>query len=516
VIVRIAVRSLATRPLRTAVLAAGFGLGIAVMAELLGVGDVILEQAHAPALRGGGDVVVTGPFGSLENARFVVANVIRSRELAPRVAATSPARRGTLYLIKDGTPLAISVRGGVPSLERAIGDPEIAGATEWVDAPGDRRWTMADQSDILRAMDRFHPVPLATRASASMAAPGDGVPAAVSPRSWAEWLYFNGRSADGQLRAYLTFMTGPPGADGRRAAVVRLQLHRDGRTENYSAASKIDDRTLLRHAPDLDVAGNRVRLEGLQYRMTLALAREQQTGLDGQDRRDGQDGRRRSVEVWNPLSPRSEAATRPTLVGTITLEAIPGRSLPPASIQGAHGWVTGYVVPVLSGAMRGTLVVDGQPLSLDGLTGYHDHNWGFWEGVRWRWGQAASGDVSIIYGRIFPPPTVADPNRMPGFLGVLGPNGPIAFSTDVTIDEQDANSGPRALTIVARSDTVDLRLAFLVEETVRTALALTNAAGSPAMDFLQLGGTYQVRGRAGDRELDFTSRGSAETFRPAR
>ena len=59
-ILRLALRSLSTRPLRTAVLAIGFGLGIGVMVELLGVGEVILEQAHAPVLQGGGDLVATG------------------------------------------------------------------------------------------------------------------------------------------------------------------------------------------------------------------------------------------------------------------------------------------------------------------------------------------------------------------------------------------------------------------------------------------------------------------------
>jgi hypothetical protein len=33
------------------------------------------------------------------------------------------------------------------------------------------------------------------------------------------------------------------------------------------------------------------------------------------------------------------------------------------------------------------------------------------------------------------------------------------------------------------------------------------------MTFLQLGGEYRVTGRAGDRTIDFTARGSAETFR---
>jgi hypothetical protein len=42
-ITRLALRSLATRPLRTVILAVGFGLGVAVMAILLGVGEVVLQ-----------------------------------------------------------------------------------------------------------------------------------------------------------------------------------------------------------------------------------------------------------------------------------------------------------------------------------------------------------------------------------------------------------------------------------------------------------------------------------------
>ena len=33
------------------------------------------------------------------------------------------------------------------------------------------------------------------------------------------------------------------------------------------------------------------------------------------------------------------------------------------------------------------------------------------------------------------------------------------------------------------------------------------------LDFLQLGGEYHVTGHVGDRVLDFTARGAAETFR---
>jgi len=492
-ILRLALRSLATRPVRTAVLACGFGFGIAVMAALLGVGDVILEQAHSPAIRGGGDVLITGAFGPVANARYLLSSVLGSPEFRTRVAAASPSRRSTLYLIAGSQPIPVAVRGGIPSLERAVGDSEVATAPAWTDTLADRAWSSPDPSQVLRAMDRFHPLP-AAGGGAAMAG------ATIDPASWAEWLYFNARSADGRLRVYVTFLTGPPNTARARTALVRLQLDRDGRSENYSAAAAIDEQPLLQRAPDMDVAGNRVRLDGLRYCLTLALSRDRPV-----------QGAVLPQIVGSLATPRGGRLT-----GEITLDATPGRSLPPATIAGARGWVSGYVVPVLSGAIGGTLTIDGLPLRLDGMTGYHDHNWGFWEGVRWQWGQAAHDDLSIVYGRIFPPPDVADPDRVPGFLGVLGSAGPIAFSTNVSIVEANGSDGaaPRRLTVRAQGDQLDIGMTFTTEESVRTGMALTRAANGATLDFLQLGGRYEVTGRAGTRDLRFTSRGSAETFRP--
>ena len=80
-------------------LACGFGLGIAVMAELLGVGDVILDQARSPALQGGGDVVVSGPLGAIDNGRYVLSVVRAASGTRSNVAAASPSRKQGLYLI---------------------------------------------------------------------------------------------------------------------------------------------------------------------------------------------------------------------------------------------------------------------------------------------------------------------------------------------------------------------------------------------------------------------------------
>jgi hypothetical protein len=458
---RIAWRSLITRPVRTAVLAGGFGFGIAVMADLLGVGFVMLEQIHAPALLGGGDVVVTGPFGSVPSARFVRTAVLGGPDMASRIVAVSPSTETRLFLIAPTGRIPVTAHGGIPSLERAIGDAEVSRVEAWADAAGDRRWSDPQPGDILRAMDRFHRPPDA--------------PAYES--SWAEWLYFNGRASDGRVRLYLTFLVGPRAATGgKRTAGVRLQLERDGQSRNYAAQGEVDEASVLANAPDVEVAGNRVRLRGLQYELTLRLSEE---------------------NAGDPVT------------GTLVLDVPPGRSLPPATIRGANGWITGYAVPALSGTFSGELRVGRDAIRLDGAAGYHDHNWGFWRGVTWQWGQVAHDDLSIVYGRVFPPADVADTTRLPGFLAVLGPQGPLGFSTDVAIDDSDL----RHVEVNARGRGLRLRATLSVDETVRTAMAMTRVPGEATATFMQLAGSYHVFGRVAERSIEFTARGAAETFR---
>jgi hypothetical protein len=467
---RLVLRTIAARPVRAAVLAGGFGFGIAVMAALLGVGEVIVAQSRAPALRGGGDLVVTGRAGDVHGARFLLASVLRAPPLAGRAAGVSPAHRQMLYLVRGGQVTRVRARGGVPSLERAVGDPETAAVEAWKDTPGDREWAAPRPEDLLRAMDRFHAIPDA--------------PARAS--SWAEWLYFNGQSADGSLRFYLTFMAGPRTAGGRRAAGVRLQLEHDGRLENFSASAEVPEEDLLARAPELDIAGNRVRLEGLRYQIGLSLASE----------RGG-----------------------PALAGEITLEALPGRSVPPFVVRGRGGWVSGYVVPVLSGRLDAVLRSGDRQLSLIEATGYHDHNWGFWEGVTWQWGQVSHEGLSFLYGRIRPPSDAMPPGAaggLPGVVAVMGPGGPIAFARNAVIEETSVAPGgrPARIRISAREHGLDLQMEASVEGLVRTRLGGGAGLGTgSARQFLQLRASYRVRGRVGDQAFDFTAPGAAETFR---
>ena len=456
---RLAIRSLTAHPVRSAVLAAGFGVGVAVMAILLGVAEIVLEQSRAPALIGGGDLLIR--LSPEVPGRLVISGALQSDSLRSRIRTAAPTHTAALSLIHNGRQVPVDARGGIPSLERDLGDPETAGVSGWQDSQEDIAWTQDTPEKILRHIDRFHPIPDAPAWS----------------DSWAEWLYFNGRAGD--ARFYLTFLVGPATADGRRTAGVRLQLDRGGRRETFSESHTITNAEALL-APDLKLGSSFVSLVGMQYRVHLDLPGQ------GENR----------------------------VLGDLTIEATAGRLVPPLEITGARGWRSGYVVPVMSGRLDGVLDVDGDPVSFAEGSGYHDHNWGFWQGVSWQWGQVQHGDLSILFGQVFPPGEAADPNRVPGFVGVLGPDGPLAYTTNVTITETNDERGqPRTVVVNAtRGNQLDIELAFEVESTITTGAAGSRLLAN-SLDFLQLHGTYTATGYAAGRTLAFTSPGSAETFR---
>ena len=118
---RLAWRSLTAHPVRSAVLAAGFGAGVAVMAILLGVAAIVLEQAQSPALVGGGDVLIRT--SASVPARMVLSGTLQSATLRPQIRTASPFHREALYLLREGRVTRVDARGGIPSLERALGEP---------------------------------------------------------------------------------------------------------------------------------------------------------------------------------------------------------------------------------------------------------------------------------------------------------------------------------------------------------------------------------------------------------
>jgi hypothetical protein len=395
------------------------------------------------------------------NAPFVLYSLRRGGAFGDAVSAVAPSIRDSFYLRHGSTMVPVRVRGTIPSADRALGDVETA-RLPWRDTPADAAWLAADASRVLRSIDRFHAIP--------------NVPPRAS--SWAEWLYFNGIA--GGARFYLTFMSGPEVKPGQRGVGVRLQLDRGGRVTTYSAGTTIDATALVAQAPDITVGSSAVRLAGTDYHITLDVPGESRAGR---------------VE------------------GEIVVHGNPDRAVPPFVLEGSGGWVSGYTVPVMSGTLDGVLHVDGETLDFRGGTAYHDHNWGFWNGVSWQWGQVQGRGVSFVYGRVYPPADAADARHLPGFLGVLGPSGPLGFSTNATIEEINTPGSDRPARIVVRVDDERLTatLDLAVEQTTVTGMRAGGVGNG--LDFLQLRALYRVSARVGGRQIDFEAPGSAETFR---
>lgn len=466
-IVRVALRSLTSRPWRTAVLACGFGLGIAVMASLLGIGEVILEQSLSPQLKGGGDVQIVGTHGPVRNARFIMHRLRTDPQFAPAVAAISPVLRRPLYLVSEQGTRRVDARGGIPDSEKALGDYETGAIEAWRDLPQDRAWTNPGDADLLRSMDRFHAIPEGT----------------AWTDSWAEWLYFNGTTATHSF--YLTFLVGAHtlGADGNptpdRTSGVRLQLETPTGRRSFSATARINTADLLRTAPDLRIGNNTVQLmEDGRYRIRLELRED-----------------------------RVESRGKALLTAELILSSDHGANggMPPYVVHGSDGWLSGYVVPVLSGHVRGHLALDDLIVEFDDAVGYHDHNWGFWRDVRWQWGQVKHDDLSIVYGRISPPAEVADPTRLPGFLAIVKPDGTTRFAGGIRIEETEGRDGPETIRVLADGPDLDLELLLTIVETIR--------GDHGGIDFLQMQADYEVQGRAGGQVIQFQARGAAESWR---
>src|SRR4030095_6234884 len=148
---RRALRSLTAHPVRSAVLAAGFGVGVAVMAILLGVASIVLEQAQSPALVGGGDVNIR--LSLSVPARVVLPGTLQAEALRTRVRAAAASHTTDLFLLHNGKATRVAARGGITRVERELGDQEVADVAVWQDTARDSEWTQQSPEIVLRQID---------------------------------------------------------------------------------------------------------------------------------------------------------------------------------------------------------------------------------------------------------------------------------------------------------------------------------------------------------------------------
>ena len=121
--------------------------------------------ARAGAARAAATWSSTGASGAVDSARFVVVERARSSRLrvADRRGLAVAARARCTCSTTAARPRSPS-RGGMPSREqRAWRSRSRAAIAAWTRHAGRSRMARPDAGDVLRAMDRFHPIPDARR-----------------------------------------------------------------------------------------------------------------------------------------------------------------------------------------------------------------------------------------------------------------------------------------------------------------------------------------------------------------
>lgn len=503
-IARLALRNVAHQPWRTALLLAGFGIGVGVMIVLLAVGEAMLAQASDEKLVGGGQVTVLpegldlevmktggvgGLFFSIPNARFIERQLLASPRLAGVVRAVAPQVEGkTLWLRARGQEWSVRATGEIPSASRAVGAvPELAEGA-WEDDDRDRRWRAPTPRELRDDLDHFH----------EPAAGGT----VAERESWGEWHYVNVLYDGGRRWAFLTWMLAGDVGHGRWGGQLLFTLHEQGgRARRFSLAVPPEQVQWSPRAADLVVGPGAVRVtDAGSYR------------VHGEARGEGPDaGQVARVELEVVPEPRAY---------------FPGASLGDAQ---PGGLVSGYAVPALKARARGTICVGASCTRIDDAVAYHDHNWGRWRRVEWEWGEVQAGPVALLFGRVRQSDSTAA--RAPLFLYLVDSLGfralfrPRAIQWEDTREVMAAGGEPLrgpargVMTDVRGGDTlvVELETEDAVATDIRRGLIergdRTAARDVPRPWFLQFKGRARVHGRLGGVPLDARGPAFFETYR---
>ena len=489
----IALRNFTHRPLRTAFLMAGYGIGVGVMIVLLSIGEALLAQARDEKLVGGGEITVLpqgldvevmktgglgGLFFSINQSRFVHRQLLASPRLAGEVRSVAPQIDGRLLYLRVGDrEFPVRASGEIPSRSQAVGAPAGIVAGEWKDDDGDRRWLAPTPYELRREIDAFH-------------LPPDG----VNTESWGEWHYFNVISADRKRWAFISFILAGDIPDGRWGGQVLVTLHEEGgASRRFSAVAMPEQIRFSTEGPDLAIGGSTVTLLPDGRYEVKARAREE--------------GGSAEVAVDLVVTPAPRAYF-------------------PAASLGSGDFVSGYAVPALRADARGTLCIGSRCETYDGAQSYHDHNWGVWRGVTWEWGSARAGEFSILYGRVNPPDSLESSSSL--FLILVDSLGFRAIFRPQRIAYEDARTvrvGGRTIRVPRRGVMMDIR----GNDTLRVELEIEDATATDMRDpaagrgdasgalerpyFVQMKGIAWVSGRVGGERVAGSGTGFFETYR---
>jgi hypothetical protein len=479
-IVTLALRHLLVRKRRSLFLLFGFSLGVGVMIVLLSVGEAMLAQARDVSLVGGGELTVlpqgidieamrtgglSGMFFGIDRARFLTRQVLGGDRFKRRVRVVSPLIEGKLVYLRHGQrTVAVRAGGEIPSRAAAVGSRLNVRAGRWEDSPADSSYMSPTSQQFYDELDRFH------------------LPPRPDP-SWGEWHYFN-LVISPEEWWYITFLVGGEVRSGNWGGQLLITRRTQG--------SRYD-----RFATQVPAA--EVEFDTARANVTLSRSAVRQRNGTYQIHADAK-GSAGRVRLDFKLTPDTN------------------RYFPSVELREAS-FLSGYVVPALSGRASGKVCILDKCEEFSGVQAYHDHNWGVWRDVSWEWGSGSGSRLNLLYGGVYDTSFTASENSRSGapfffaLVDSLGVKQVLRFNRIYYEGKQRAAGvagavAPEKFTLVAGRDADTMRLTVHVED----ALASEMAARQFRRIFLQMRGRFTLSGRVTGEEVADTGMGFFETY----
>lgn len=469
---------LATRQLfvnkgRSALLLLGYGLGVGVMIVLLSVGEALVDQSGDVSLVGGGEITVlpqgidieamrtggvSGMFFSIDRARFLTRQLLGGERQRSRVRAVSPVIENKLvYLRHRGEVVAARAGGEIPSRAEAVDAGLRLEQGGWSDSPRDSSWIAPSAEQLYHELDRFH-------------LPG------VADSSWGEWHYFNVATGPKEWW-YVTYLVGgavPSGRWGGRLLISRRNPA--GGYDRYGADFPGSLVTFDTASANLSIGGNAVRQSEGVYHLNATAA-------------------------------------GPSGTARIELTVIPdhNRYFPPVDLKEGE-YLSGYVVPILSGTASGSICTGASCRQLNAVPAYHDHNWGVWRDVTWDWGAARGRVFDLLYGAVYTPDDSvfsAGNGSSRIFVALVDSLGvrQILRARQVRYSGKPGEA-PTGFVFIASRDADSVTMQATIVD--YQASAAVGAGGS--RKFLQMRGSFTLKGRIGGVTVADSGTGFFETY----
>lgn len=348
----------------------------------------------------------------------------------------------------------ILASGALPDQERSLG---VVLPPVWKNTVSDNEWLNPTPFELYSELDHFHP------------------DTSHSP-SWGEWHYFNFVDTLQDLYGYISFITGGDIPRGLGKGLVSLQLKRkEHPAERYTMLVAGAEVGISDSTPDLRIGNCSVSFKDSSYQLTLRL---------------------------------------PGAKGALSFNPAPRMYSPPLEVS-RPGFISGYVVPALSGKLSGELSTPKGAIHLQQALGYHDHNWGTWSGVHWDWGQASDGTTALVFGTVKTPALGAQQGGY--FCAVVDTSGFLSLIRPDTVlyegwKQKDGVFMPGRIRFAKENPNGDsLEVEVDVQEAIATDLGMAAGTKSDGK-FLQMRGNYIVKGRLHGREVSFEAPGAGETF----